>query len=130
MRRERGRWDRSRSGTARLLSGFSDPKRGPSILGFSPTAFLRSQFLGLAIPIPPGLRLPAQGCEERATLGTCRQASTTPTGLRPFPLFSSHDAATASGFHSFSRFPQGSSFPVTLGFVSESLWDSPPFWCR
>src|SRR5258708_30127457 len=79
-------------------------------------------------PIPTGLCLSAQGCEERATLGTPAQASPTPTGLRPCPLFSSRSAATLSGLYSLCRFPQGSSFLATLGFVSESLWDSPSFW--
>src|SRR5437016_4097481 len=51
-------------------------------------------FLSDASAIPKGLCPPAQGCEERATLGTRRQRFTTPTGLRPFPLLSSHGAAT------------------------------------
>src|SRR6266478_2698320 len=33
--------------------------------------------------IPTGLRLAAQGCEERATLGKAHHRDTTPTGLRP-----------------------------------------------
>ena len=49
-------------------------------------------------------------------------------GLRPSPLFSSHSAATPSGLYSLFHFPQGSSFLATLGFMSESLWDSPSFW--
>ena len=48
--------------------------------------------------IPKGLCLPAQGCEERATLGGGPQ-----------------------------RFqPQRSSFLATLGFEPQSLWDSSP----
>ncbi len=74
--------------------------------------------------IPKGLRLAAPGCEERATLGPTPKHPPTPKGLRPCPLFRSHGAATLSGLYSLSRFPQGSSFLATLGFVSESLWDS------
>src|SRR5207302_9803984 len=48
-------------------------------------------------PTPTGLRLPAQGCEERATLGPRHRASPTPTELRPFPLFRRQVAATLSG---------------------------------
>ena len=36
--------------------------------------------------IPTGFRPPAQGCEERATLGYPPISVTTPTGLRPFPM--------------------------------------------
>src|SRR2546423_3754473 len=71
--------------------------------------------------IPTGLWPPAQGCEERATLGTPRQRSTTPTGLRRHWVFPSHGAATLSGLYSSSSFPQGSSLLATLGFVPESL---------
>ena len=35
-----------------------------------------------SVPIPTGLCLEAQGCEERATLGKCDQHLPTPTGLR------------------------------------------------
>src|SRR2546429_4608335 len=70
------------------------------------------------LSIPTGLRLPAQGCEERATLGTPLRASTTPKGLRPSPFSPSHGVATLSGLYSLSRGPQGSSSLATLGFVS------------
>ncbi|SRR5258708_5709285 len=87
-------------------------------------ALKRSSVEALGSAIPTGLCLPAQGCEERATLGTARKCPATPTGLRPCPLFSSQGAATLSGLNSSSTFPQGSSFLATQGFVSESLWDS------
>ena len=50
---------------------------------------------GLAI-IPKGLRPPAQGCEERATLGHRWQMDSTPTGLRPIRLKISDDSWKAS----------------------------------
>jgi hypothetical protein len=57
--------------------------------------------------IPKGLRPPAQGCEERATLGNHRENFATPLGL------------------CVSRtVTQGSSCLATLGFGSESRWDS------
>src|SRR5260370_22169350 len=46
------------------------------------TAFTESQRVAFQNPIPKGLRLKAQGCEERATLGKCAEESSTPTGLR------------------------------------------------
>src|SRR5947207_4527480 len=78
-------------------------------------------------PIPTGLRLPAQGCEERATLGKPAKHPQPQRGCGPCPFFSSQDAATLSGLYSLCYFSQGSSFLATLGFGSESLWDSPSF---
>ena len=40
-----------------------------------------------ALAIPKGLGPPAQGCEERATLGRCPQGSSTPKGLCQFLIF-------------------------------------------
>ena len=69
--------------------------------------------------IPKGLRPPAQGCDEEATLGhrpindsnrnaVVAAVATTPLELGEFLAFVS----------------QGSSFVATLGFEPESLWDS------
>ena len=79
-------------------------------------------------PIPTGLCLPAQGCEERATLGTFRQRGYNPNGVAAIPVVPSPNAATLSGLYSLSPHPQGSSFLATLGLVPESLWDSISLW--
>src|SRR6266853_262036 len=51
-------------------------------------------------PIPTGLRLKAQGCEARATLGKRTDELSTPTGLRPIdadrPASEAHVAQTSS----------------------------------
>ena len=79
-------------------------------------------------PIPTGLRPPARGCEERATLGQ------RPAG------FPNRNAVAAIPFTSVARgigpnpvgvgedfipFPQGSSCVATLNYMPESRWDSP-----
>src|SRR5882724_9339263 len=46
-------------------------------------------------PIPKGLRIKAQGCEERATLGKCREQNSTPTGLWQCAMAGYHQAAVA-----------------------------------
>src|SRR5207249_868026 len=56
--------------------------------------------------IPTGLRPPAQGCEERATLGRPDERSATPTGLWPYELVPSHRAATLSGLDSSPSCPR------------------------
>ena len=72
-------------------------------------------------PIPKGLCHSAQGCEERATLGTSAEDFPTLKGLRheirpePQPRW---------GWPDFSRLTQGSSCLATLGFKPESRWDS------
>src|SRR5207248_3092311 len=74
--------------------------------------------------IPKGFRNEAQGCEERATLGSRVQIDDNPervvahgngSATRPQPRWGSETPAT---------FTQGSSSLATLGFVAESLWDS------
>ena len=72
-------------------------------------------------PIPKGLHPPAQGCEERATLGTGSKSVSTPTGLQQ-PT--SWEIQPRWGCGLLCAVPQGSSFLATLGFVTESLWDS------
>ncbi len=71
-------------------------------------------------PIPKGLCPPAQGCEERATLGNvCLESQPQRGCVRPRSL-----AATPLALWDFFRFTQCSSFLATLGFGPESLWDS------
>ena len=69
--------------------------------------------------IPKGLCPPAQGCEERATLGQ------TPLDSNPNGVVSGlgRRAATPLGLFAFGHVSQGSSFLATLGFAPESLWD-------
>jgi len=92
--------------------------------------------------IPTGLCLKAQGCEERATLGKYWQ----PGGASSEDEFSRRVAGVAAqtrgrmgrtvrlglkgttplGLRTNPTVPtQGSSMLATLGFVAESLWDSP-----
>src|SRR6058998_3175532 len=75
--------------------------------------------IGLAA-IPTGLCPPAQGCEERATLGG------TPNVPNPIGVASRwcRGAAGPLGLLMRHAFSQGSSFLATLGFGSESRWDS------
>jgi len=72
-------------------------------------------------PIPKGLRPKAQGCEERATLGGIVETPTTPTGLR-------RGGATPLGLVAFNfALPRvGPLRGPTLGFGTESRWDSRP----
>jgi len=51
-------------------------------LCLSETRLVDSQSVSFRAPIPTGLRLKAQGCEERATLGKGTKRESTPTGLR------------------------------------------------
>ena len=71
--------------------------------------------------IPKGLCPPAQGCEERETLGCGEQKVATPTGLWP-PLHV--EVTTPLGLAARRLFSQGSSCLATLGYKPESLWDS------
>jgi len=74
-----------------------------------------------------GLCPPAQGCEERATLGNRARALPTLKGLQRCLAVlegGKSGAATLSGLNSRHRHPPGSSFLATLGFETESLWDS------
>src|SRR5882724_96558 len=80
------------------------------------------QFFGR---IPKGFRNKAQGCEERATLGTCLGSVTTLKGLRPPATAAQRGHNPVWGCETSATFTQGSSSLATLGFVAESLWDSP-----
>src|SRR2546427_9010278 len=72
--------------------------------------------------IPKGLCPPAQGCEERATLGEWPAGCFNPNGV--VSRFN-RGAATPLGLFPFAAMSQGSSFLATLRFMAESLWDSP-----
>ena len=72
--------------------------------------------------IPKGLRPPAQGCRVReATLGGPAKIVINPNGVASRLAIK---AATPLGLFSVESFSQGSSFLATLGWRSESLWDS------
>ena len=79
-------------------------------------------------PIPTGLRPPAQGCEERATLGQHPASLTNRNAVAAIP---SSFAASGIGHNpvgvgkDFIPSPQGSSCVATLGYMPESRWDSP-----
>ncbi len=71
------------------------------------------------------LRPKAQGCEERATLGPALIISSTPTGLRLCaPLMREGVTQPRWGWDQIALMTQGSSFLATLGFGTESRWDS------
>ena len=70
--------------------------------------------------IPKGFRPPAQGCEERATLGHRGQSSQPQRGCVPRGA----KAATPLGLLHGDAGSQGSSFLATLGSDTESRWDS------
>ena len=73
--------------------------------------------------IPTGFRPPAQGCEERATLGPPPMSTTTPTGLRPRAAITS-GSTPPSGLSPFgSRATQRTSFLATIGWRPQSNWD-------
>src|SRR5258707_1343726 len=76
--------------------------------------------------IPKGFRNKAQGCEERATLGSCVRSITT---LKAERVAANGNGSTTMpqprwGCDTPANFTQGSSSLATLGFVAESLWDS------
>ena len=78
--------------------------------------------------IPTGLRPPAQGCEERATLGQRPAGLTNRNAVAAIPFSS---AARGIGHNPVGvgkdliPFPQGSSCVTTLDYMPESRWDSP-----
>jgi hypothetical protein len=82
------------------------------------------------LPIPKGLRPPAQGCEERATLGQRNKYHQPQRGCAGFPGRSNHQRDSVEDTTHFgvdvksTSVTQGSSFLATLGFGAESLWDS------
>src|SRR5437899_6763641 len=75
--------------------------------------------------IPKGFRNKAQGCEERATLGSHDRSRTTLKGLWPAETGGATRPQPRWGCETSTTATQGSSFLATLGFVAESLWDSP-----
>jgi hypothetical protein len=83
-------------------------------------------FLSLSA-IPKGLCPPAQGCEERATLGNGPEGIGNPNGVVPTSLaYPSHNPVGVGNVR--GTIPQGSSSLATLGFEPKSLWDFPiPF---
>jgi hypothetical protein len=71
------------------------------------------------------LRNKAQGCEGRATLGPSSIISSTPSGLRPFTTATREGVTQPRwGWDQITLLTQGSSFLATLGFGTESRWDS------
>jgi hypothetical protein len=79
-------------------------------------------------PIPKGLRPPAQGCEERATLGHRPASIINRNAVAAIPV---SFAAREIGHNpvgvgeNLIPFTQGGSCVATLGWMPESLWDSP-----
>src|SRR2546427_12555394 len=82
-----------------------------------------------ASSIPKGLCPPAQGGEERATLGVLQRRRFNPEGVVACAS-NGVQARKASGHNPFrvgalgQPCIKGSTFLATLGFMSESLWDS------
>src|SRR5258708_5537544 len=77
-----------------------------------------------ASPIPKGLCPPAQGCEERATLGNGKEGVGNPNGVGAlWHVEHRHNPVGVGNVRTV--FSQGCSSLATLGFESESLWDSP-----
>src|SRR5258708_27109601 len=63
----------------------------------SETRIVESQKVAFSKPpIPKGLRIKAQGCEERATLGKCTEANSTPAGLRHGAVAGQNHAGVAA----------------------------------
>ena len=84
-----------------------------------------------SLPIPTGLRHPAQGCDEEATLGTSAKMFSTLKGLHPAFTGARNCLRRLQprwGWEFFSPLTQGSSSLVrlgaTLGWRLESRWDS------
>jgi hypothetical protein len=78
--------------------------------------------------IPTGFRPKAQGCEERATLGHSPAGITNRNAVAALPFSSAargigHNPVGVGG--DSIPFTQGSSYVATLGYMPESLWDSP-----
>jgi hypothetical protein len=79
-------------------------------------------------PIPTGLRPPAQGCEERATLGHRPQIISNRNAVAALPFSSGAQGICHNPVgvgENLIPFTQGSSCVATLGWMPESLWDSP-----
>jgi hypothetical protein len=72
---------------------------------------------------PTALHPVAQGWRNAPTLGQRANESTTPMGLRPFPSPEGHNPVGVE--NNFASRSQGSSSLATLGWMTESRWDSP-----
>ena len=75
-----------------------------------------------AKPIPKGLRPPAQGCEQRATLGPANERDTTPTGLRPAEDDRGHKPVRVDG-DSPAVFRRSPYLPMIVGYRVKKLDD-------
>src|SRR6266853_6097327 len=74
--------------------------------------------------IPKGFRNKAQGCEGRATLGSCVRSMTTLKGLWPTATAAQRGHNTFRVDRISFDLPRVARRLATLGFVAESLWDS------
>jgi len=72
--------------------------------------------------IPKGFRLKAQGCEARATLGKKGEKGINPNGVAAAENLS--DATPLGLDQAWRRCPRGRRGAPTLGFGTESRWDS------
>ena len=92
------------------------PQRRPGATGAQPSR------------IPTGFRLPAQGCEQRATLGHRPTNLTNRNAVAAIPfVFAARGIChnpVGVGEDSIP-FTQGSACVATLGYMPESRWDSP-----
>jgi hypothetical protein len=78
--------------------------------------------------IPTGFRPKAQGCEERATLGCRPQKIPNRNAVVALPYSSAARVICLNPVgvsDDLISFTQGSSYVATLGYMPESLWDSP-----
>ena len=102
-------------------------KLRPRAAGFNPNR------IGSISPapssIPTGLCLIAQGCEARATLGCHPPGIPNRNAVAAIPLLPARALEPRPqprwGWDSLPTFSQGSSCLATLGWRTESLWDSP-----
>ena len=74
--------------------------------------------------IPKGLCPPAQGCEARVTLGHRIKFVINPNGVAAFRVMEGTQPRWGCG-RMVDQFSQGSTLRATLGFGTESRWDSP-----
>jgi len=81
-----------------------------------------NQFLNERLPIPKGLRLKAQGCEERATLGKQSEMQN-PNGVSS-RLNTLRCRNPVGVERIYAHVSQGRRVAPTLGFESERRWRS------
>jgi hypothetical protein len=80
---------------------------------------------GLAL-IPTGFRPKAQGYEERASMGQRPTNHTNAVAAIPISPIARGICLNPVGVdEKLIPFTQGSSFVATLGYMTQSLWDSP-----